>query len=309
MAATTNQDSNADPERIAVTFQKGGTSKTFTATNLAGGLADRGYEVLLVDLDPQGSLTANLGYREEYMDPDRLSLDEILLDVNKWDQVATVILEHDEFDFIPANATFSAHRTPLDSASNGERRLEKVLDRLDQQYQYVIFDCPPALDAYAKNGIIAAQQAVVPVSPMYEMIHSTNLLMEMLEEIELVHEIDIEYLAFVLSDVNYGTLSTQDKEMIDWFWDTFEEVGHEIRHRAAFDRGKWEGGSIYTHEESRQCDQFPAFDEFVDRIIERTNPPAPDSVDTSGVETRDGEIDTETEAARDGDAQTEVRSR
>lgn len=266
-----------EPETIAVTFQKGGTGKTFTATNLAGGLAARGYEVLLVDLDAQGSLTANLGYRETYMDADVLSLDEVLLDVDEWDRVDELVIEHEEFDFVPSNATFSAHRTPLDSASNGERRLERVLSRLQTEYHYVVLDCPPSLDAYAKNGIIASRQLVVPVAPIYEMIHSTNLLMEMIEEIEVVHEIDVEYLAFVLSDVNYATLSSQDEEMIDWFWETFEDVGFEIRHRAAFDRGKWEGGSIYVHEESRECDQFEVFDEFVDSVVARTDPPALDA--------------------------------
>lgn len=265
-----------ESETIAVTFQKGGTGKTFTATNLAGGLAARGYDVLLVDLDAQGSLSANLGYREQYMDGDSLALDEVLLDVNKWDQVNELVLEHQEFDFIPSNATFSAHRTPLDSASNGERRLEKVLSQLETKYHYIILDCPPSLDAFAKNGIIASKQLIVPVAPIYEMIHSTNLLMEMIEEIELVHEVEIKYLAFILSDVNYATLSNQDEEMIDWFWDTFEDIGHEIRHRAAFDRGKWEGGSIYVHEESRNCDQFEVFDDFVDDIVEQTEPPVPD---------------------------------
>lgn len=265
-----------ESETIAVTFQKGGTGKTFTATNLAGGLAARGYDVLLVDLDAQGSLSANLGYREQYMDGDSLALDEVLLDVNKWDQVNELVLEHQEFDFIPSNATFSAHRTPLDSASNGERRLEKVLSQLETKYHYIILDCPPSLDAFAKNGIIASKQLIVPVAPIYEMIHSTNLLMEMIEEIELVHEVEIKYLAFILSDVNYATLSNQDEEMIDWFWDTFEDIGHEIRHRAAFDRGKWEGGSIYVHEESRNCDQFEVFDDFVDDIVEQTEPPIPD---------------------------------
>jgi chromosome partitioning protein len=275
--------SKITPETIAVTFQKGGTGKTFTATNLAGGLSARGYDVLLIDLDAQGSLTANLGYRETYMDADTLSLDELLVDVNKWEQVNELIIEHEEFDVIPANGTYSGTRTPLDSATNSEKRLTKVLAELDTDYHYIILDCPPSLDAFAKNGILAAKQVIVPVAPIYEMIHSTNLLLEMIEDIERIHDIDISYLAFVLSNVNYGTLSKQDKEMIDWFWDTFEQVGFEIRHRAAFDRGKWEGGSIYAHEEARDCDQFAAFNEFTDAIIDRTDaPPLTDTAnDTS----------------------------
>lgn len=279
-----------DSEVIAVTFQKGGTGKTFTATNLAGGLAARGYDVLVVDLDAQGSLTANLGYRDLYMDGEALSLDEILLDVDKWDRIDELVVTHEEFDFVPSNATFSAHRTPLDSASNGERRLEKVLSHLQTAYHYIVLDCPPSLDAFSKNGIVASRQLIVPVAPIYEMIHSTNLLMEMIEEIEVVHDLEIEYLAFVLSDVNYATLSRQDEEMIEWFWETFDEIGFEIRHRAAFDRGKWEAGSIYEHEESRACDQFEAFEAFVDAIVAATDPPPVEGGPTDGSGQLEGEV-------------------
>ena len=261
-------------ERITVAFQKGGVGKTFISTNLAGGLADNGLDTLLIDLDPQGSLTANLGHGEAYMDPDVTSLDEILLNVKKWDTADEIIItDHEEFDLLPANATFSANRTPLDSSSNSDERLDKVLQRLDHEYDYVIMDTPPSLDAYTRNSIIASKQLVVPVSPIYEMIHSTNLLLEMIEEFELVHDIEIEYLACVLNAVNYSNLSTEDEEMIDWFWETFEEIGYELRERAAFDRSKWadDADTIYSYEEARNCDQFEQFDTLVQDIVQRTN--------------------------------------
>lgn len=262
-------------ERIAVTFQKGGTGKTFTSTNLAGGLAHRGYNVLLADLDPQGSLTANLGFKKEFKDADRLSLDEVLRDVNKWDKIDEIIeTDHDEFDFIPSNTTFSGNRSPLDSEANADARLDKVLDRItSEDYDYVVFDCPPALDAYTKNAIIASGQVVVPVKAIYEMIHSTDLLLDMIKGFEMVHEVDVEYLAFVLNKVDYQGISNEDEEMIEWFWDTFDQIGYELRDRAAFDRSKWDGGkSIYDYDEARECDQFPVFDAFVEEVNAKTDP-------------------------------------
>lgn len=190
-------------ERIGVTFQKGGVGKTFIATSVGGGLSARGYNVLLVDMDPQGSLSANLGKRELYMNAESVSLDEILLDVNDWDRVTEIIqTDHMEFDLIPANSTFSANRSPLDSASNGEKRLNRVMNRLDEKYDYIIFDCPPTLDSYTKNAILASKQLIIPLKAEYEMIHSTDLLLEMMEEFEVIHNISINYLAFYVNNIH-----------------------------------------------------------------------------------------------------------
>lgn len=291
-------------ERIAVTFQKGGTGKTFTATNLAGGLAHRDYNVLLVDLDPQGSLTANLGFKESFKDLDRLSLDEVLRDVNKWENIDEIIeTGHDEFDFIPANKTYTGNRSPLDSEANADARLDKVLDEITtEDYDYVVFDCPPALDAYTKNAIIAAEQVVIPVEAIFEMIHSTDLLLDMIDGFQKVHEIDVDYLAFLLNKVDYSGVSNQDEEMIEWFWDTFDQLGYELRERAAFDRSKWDGGkSIYAHSEAKACDQFPVFDALVHEVNAKTDPevelgergpvklPADDDDYESGGESASGE--------------------
>lgn len=263
---------DSSPEVIAVSFQKGGTGKTFTAMNLAGGLAARGFEVLLIDMDPQGTLTANLGHRELFNDLDQLSLDEVLLDVNKWDQITDLIIEHDEFDVIPANSTYTGNKTPLDSADAGEKRLEKILTRLETDYHYVVCDCPPDFSAFAKNAVTAGENVVVPMVPRSEMVHSTNLLFDMYDTLGMMHDLDIEYLAFTMT-YNSTKETKQMREVLEWFDDTFGENGVKIDDRAAFDRAKWEAGSIYVHDESLQNDQFPQFDTVVKRVLDQTSPP------------------------------------
>ena len=263
---------DTSPEVIAVSFQKGGTGKTFTAMNLAGGLAARGFEVLLIDLDSQGTLTATLGHRELFDDHDHLSLDEVLLDVNEWDQITDLVLEHDEFDLIPANSTYTGNKTPLDSADAGEKRLGKVLTRLETDYHYVVCDCPPDFSAYAKNAVTAGENVVVPMVPRSEMVHSTNLLFDMYDTLGMMHDLDIEYLAFTMTYTS--TKRTKEmREVLEWFDDTFGENGVKIDDRAAFDRAKWEAGSIYVHAESLQNDEFPQFDKVAKRVIDQTSPP------------------------------------
>ena len=261
------------PEVIAVSFQKGGTGKTFTALNLAGGLAARGFDVLLVDLDPQGSLTANLGKREIYEEIDQLSLDNVLLDVNKWPQINDIILtDHDEFDLIPSNTTFNGNKTPLDSADAGENRLGKVIEHLEHDYHYIVCDCPPDLSSYSKNAVTAGGNVIVPMQPRSEMIHSVNLLFDHYETLGMMHSLDITYLAFTMT-YDSTKLTKEKEKVIEWFEETFDEKGVLIDDRAAFDRAKWNQASIYTHEEALTNDQFPVFDRVVQLVLEQTSPP------------------------------------
>lgn len=261
------------PEVIAVSFQKGGTGKTFTALNVAGGLAARGFDVLAMDLDPQGTLTANLGKKELFDDIDQLSLDEVLLDVNKWSKINDIIVDDlEEFDLIPSNETFTGNKTPLDSADAGENRLGKLIEQIEKNYHYIVCDCPPDLSAYSKNAVTAGENVVVPMKPRSEMVHSVNLLFDHYETLGMMHSLDIEYLAFTMTYDSTKTTGEMAK-LIDWFEDTFDEKGVLIDDRAAFDRAKWNQRSIYAYPEAVSNDQFPVFDQVVQLVLNQTSPP------------------------------------
>jgi len=262
----------SQPEIIAVSFQKGGTGKTFTALNVAGGLNARGFDVLLIDADPQGSLTANLGMRDIYEEIDRLSLDEVLLDVDKWSRIDEIILtQHDEFDILPANNTFKGNKNPLDSADAAEKRLKKALERLNRDYHYIIVDCPPDLSAYSKNAVTAGEQVIVPMVPRSEVIYSIKDLWQSYQTLGMMHDIDIQYLAYTLTYVS-NKVTNQMREVIDWCEENTTPLV-KVDDRAAFDRAKWQQGSIYQHTESLRNDQLPVFDEVIRLVLNQTNPP------------------------------------
>lgn len=261
------------PEVLAISFQKGGTGKTFTALNIAGGLAARGFDVLVIDLDPQGTLTANLGERELYKDLDALSLDEILLDPKKWDQVNDLILtDHEEFDIIPSNQTYNGNKTPLDSADAGENRLGRLLQRLEDDYHYIVCDCPPDFSPYAKNAVTAGEKIVVPMEPETEMPHSTDLLFDQYEVLGMMHDLDIQYLAFLMT-INSTKMTNENKRIVEWFKETFDEKGVLTDHRAAFARAKKSQQSIYAHPESLRNDELKRYDELLQLILDQTSPP------------------------------------
>jgi chromosome partitioning protein len=261
------------PEVLAISFQKGGTGKTFTSLNIAGGLAARGFDVLVIDLDPQGTLTANLGKRDLYKDLDALSLDEILLNPKNWDEVNELVLtDHKEFDIIPSNQTFNGNKTPLDSADAGENRLGRLLQRVEDDYHYVVCDCPPDFSPYAKNAVTAGEKIVVPMEPETEMPHSTDLLFDQYEVLGMMHDLEIQYLAFLMT-VNSTKMTNENKRIVEWFNETFDEKGVTTDHRAAFARAKKSQQSIYAHPESLRNNEIERYDELLQLILEQTSPP------------------------------------
>lgn len=153
---------------IACVNQKGGTGKTCTAENLGIGMVQEGKKVLLVDMDPQASLTISLGYPR----PDDLP-------VTVSDQMAKVmqdmpvplkegILTHEEgVDLMPASIALSGLEVSLVNAMSRESILKQYLEPLKKEYDFIILDCMPSLGMLTVNALAAADQLVVPVQAQY----------------------------------------------------------------------------------------------------------------------------------------------
>ena len=134
---------------IAVSNQKGGVGKTVSCVNLGIGLAQEGKKVLLIDADPQGSLTISLGYEE----PDEMeySLATLMMNLVNDEKlnIEKTILHHKEgVDLIPANIELSAIEVSLVNAMSRELILRSMVDRLREFYDYIIIDCIPGLYRY-----------------------------------------------------------------------------------------------------------------------------------------------------------------
>ena len=134
---------------IAVSNQKGGVGKTVSCVNLGIGLVQEGKKVLLIDADPQGSLTISLGYEE----PDEMeySLATLMMNIVNDEKlnIEKTILHHKEgVDLIPANIELSAIEVSLVNAMSRELILRSMVDRLREFYDYIIIDCIPGLYRY-----------------------------------------------------------------------------------------------------------------------------------------------------------------
>jgi len=147
---------------FAVTNQKGGVGKTTTAVNLAAGLAASGERVLLADLDPQGNATTGVGSTKSQARP---TVYELLLGHAGF--LETRVRTGFGFDLIPANRELAGAEVELVELAHREMRLKQALDVCRHDYDFVLIDCPPALNMLTVNGLAAAQAVIIPMQCEY----------------------------------------------------------------------------------------------------------------------------------------------
>ena len=153
---------------VAIANQKGGVSKTTTTVNLGIGLARAGKKVLLLDIDPQGSLSASMGIQE----PDKLeeTLATVMTMIMDGQEVEAGygILTHEEgVQFLPANIDLAAVEVSLTSAMSREYMLKEYIETVAPHYDYIIADCMPSLGMLTINALAAADTVLIPLQAQY----------------------------------------------------------------------------------------------------------------------------------------------
>ena len=163
--------------RVAILNQKGGTGKTTTAINLAAGIASRGYDVLLVDLDAQGNVGASLGIRGER------TLYHLLAEGVAVDDVIVPVRNH--LDVITADATLAAAEVALARLdANRDRVLADRLAGLKGRYQYIVLDCGPSLSLLNQNALSFVDEVMIPVSCDYLALVGVKQVLKTLKDID-----------------------------------------------------------------------------------------------------------------------------
>ncbi len=239
------------PIVIAVVNQKGGTGKTTTVENLGIGLAREGKRVLLVDTDPQGSLTISLGYPR----PDELevTLFDLLNKTINEDSVPAgegILHQAEGIDLIPANISLAGLEVALVNTMNRERILKQFLEPVKRNYDYVLLDCMPSLGMLTVNALAAADAALVPVQANYLSAKGLEQLLQTINKVkrQINPKLQIEGILLTMVDgrTNYG------REISSLIRDTYG--GHikifnsEIPRSVRAAEISAEGKSIFLHD-------------------------------------------------------------
>src|ERR1700746_1454433 len=164
---------------IAITNQKGGVGKTTTAINLGASLAANDLRVLLIDSDPQGNATTGLGIAKGN---DRATLYQVLLgeaDI----QTAIIPTEFHGLDILASDKNLVAANLELVEIPTREFRLREKLETVRAQYQFILIDCPPALDLLTLNAMVAADSILIPIQCEFFALEGISQLMDTIERV------------------------------------------------------------------------------------------------------------------------------
>lgn len=208
---------------IAVVNQKGGVGKTMTAMSLGIGLTKEGKRVLLIDADPQGSLTICMGYKN----PDKLrvtlkNIMEALANEDVFEPRYGILHYSENVDLLPSNIELAGVEISLVSVFCREMLLKNYVDLIRDEYDYIIIDCMPSLGIITVNALVSANSVIIPVQAAYLPVKGLQQLIRTISMVrrQLNKSLCIEGILFTM--VDRRTLYA--REIVQEVRNTYENV-------------------------------------------------------------------------------------
>ena len=200
---------------IAIANQKGGVGKTTTAVNLGVALGFSGKRVLLIDTDPQGSLTKSCKIDNADADALDVTLSELMANEmtgedKDYSLINKAIKQFENIDLIPANISLSGTETALFNCMSRESVLKRTIEPLKQKYDYILIDCMPSLGMMTINALVAADSVIIPCEPSFLSVKGLDLLLHSIARIKRQINPDLKIDGVLMTMVDSRTNNARD---------------------------------------------------------------------------------------------------
>lgn len=250
-------------KRVTVFNQKGGVGKTTTTMNLTTALTLKGYNVLTVDVDPQGNTTSGFGINKNELD---LSIYDAIIEGEPADEII-MSTDIERLDILPSNIELAGAEIELTDMPRRELRLKDALDGISGEYDYIIIDCPPSLGLLSLNALAASDSVLIPIQCEYYALEGVSQLMNTINLVKrgLNPDLTIEGVLLTMFDARTNLSVQVTKEVKDYFKDKVYDtlIPRNVRLAEAPSYGQ----TIFEYApNSRGMKAYAAFsDEFVER--------------------------------------------
>ncbi|MCU0439673.1 MAG: ParA family protein [Raineya sp.] len=190
------------PHIIAVVNQKGGTGKTTTTVNLGRAIAEFGKKVLLMDLDPQGSLSYYLGANSNVWSISDVILEDI--------SFHNALIQRENMHIIPADVTLADLELSLVNYQGREQIVKKMIEQHAQEYDYILIDCSPSLSILTVNALVAAHSIIIPLQMEVLSMHGLELILETIEQVKKTVNPELQIMGILILMYNIRRRITQE---------------------------------------------------------------------------------------------------
>ena len=255
---------------LAIAMQKGGVGKTTTTINLSAALAERGYRVLAIDLDPQGNLTQHAGFDPERLSPTIYDGLRAEIEGQVYDSQAVVHSAAEGFDLIPSQPELSLVELSLMNTLSRERVLASFLEDIRANYDYILIDCGPSLNLLVINALTAADSVIIPVQTEYLAARGAFMILSTIETVrqkKLNPDLYVEGILLTMADTR--TLLTKDiLAAVDSQFGTGQYVFQSVIKRSVrFGESVVAGQSILAYDPKNPGAQ--AYRDMADEVLRR----------------------------------------
>ena len=204
---------------ISIINFKGGVGKTTTTHCIGSGLTLFNKKVLLIDTDPQASLTFTA-----LNETPKLTIKDLLVDQKN---INDIIIETENFDLIPSNLILNLAERQLTSKFGTEKLLKKALNKIEKTYDYIIIDCPPSMNLFTINALFASDYVLIPCETELLALDGLNLLIQTLEQTE--EELDVKIKNTLVLPTKLDKRKKVSKEIYEHLLENFKTTKTTIR--------------------------------------------------------------------------------